>query len=92
MPNKNIKKIDLVKNISSKTGLSKNFSKKLIDDLINLIILNIKNGDFYLNRIGNFKIINKKKRLGRNPKTREEFIISARKSISFISSNKILEN
>lgn len=92
MLNKNIKKIDLVKNISSKTGLSKNFSKKLLEDLINLIILNIKNGNFYLNSIGNFRIINKKKRLGRNPKTREEFIISARKSISFVSSNKILNN
>ena len=92
MLNKNIKKIDLVKNISSKTGLSKNFSKKLLEDLIKLIILNIKNGDFYLNSIGKFRIINKKKRLGRNPKTREEFIISARKSISFVSSNKILNN
>ena len=36
--------------------------------------------------------MHKKERLGRNPKTREEFIISSRKSISFTISKKILNN
>ena len=85
----NLKKIDLVKNLSFKTGFSKNLSKKIIDDLINVLINNIKSGKLNLKNIGIIKIINKKERLGRNPKTKKEFKISARKVISFKSSKSI---
>ena len=88
MKNK-IKKFDLVKNLSNESGFSKNFSKKLIEDLIKSLIENIKTGDFNLKNVGSFKIINKNERLGRNPKTKEEFIISSRKTISFNVSKKI---
>ena len=88
---KNLKKEDIVKNVSSKTGFSFNFSKKLIENLIQIIIQNIKTGDFNLKNIGSFKLIKKKERIGRNPKTKEEFLISARNSISFTSSKKITE-
>ena len=91
MLKKNINKRDLVKELSVKTGFSRIYSKKLIDDLINLILMNIKNGDFFLKDIGSFKIIKKKERIGRNPKTKEEFTISARKSISFNPSLKIIK-
>ncbi len=97
MSKNNLKKIDLAKNLSSKTGFSINLSKKIIDDLIEIIIINIKSGKLNLKNIGVIKTINKKERIGRNPKTREEFIISARKVISFNASksfnlllNKIL--
>ena len=39
---KNLKKKDLIEYLSIKSGLSKNFSKKLIEDLIDLIIINIQ--------------------------------------------------
>ncbi len=35
---------------------------------------------------GTFKILNKKERMGRNPKTQEPAVISARKAISFKAS------
>ena len=88
MKNK-IKKVDLVKNLSKTSGFSIKFSKKIIDDLINSLIDILKTGDFNLKNVGSFKIINKKERVGRNPKTKEEFIISSRKTISFNVSNKI---
>ncbi len=88
---KNYKKIDIVNNLSKKTGFSVNLSKKLIDDFINILILNIKTGNFNLKNLGSFKIINKKKRMGRNPKTKIEFIIESRKTLSFKLSKKILE-
>ena len=91
MHKKSFTKLDLVYNLSEKTGFSKNFSKKLINDLIEIIIRNIKIGNFNLKNIGLFKIIKKKERLGRNPKTKEEFVISARKSITFKPSQKILK-
>ena len=37
------------------------------------------------------KFINKNERIGRNPKTKEKHIITARKSISFLSSKNISE-
>ena len=89
MFNKNLNKNDLAKNLSLKTGLSLNYSKKLIDDLVNIIIDNIKYGNLRLKNIGAFKILNKKARKGRNPKTKEEFVISKRKSISFVVSKNI---
>tara|TARA_B000000437_G_scaffold189350_1_gene147185 strand:- start:67 stop:360 length:294 start_codon:yes stop_codon:yes gene_type:complete len=89
---KDFKKIDLVKDLSLKTGYSQNYSKKIVDDLINIFIQNIKSGNLNLKNIGSFKLLNKKERIGRNPKTKEEFIISSRKSLSFTSSKKIIDN
>ena len=88
---KNFKKINFIKDLSNKTGYSKNYSKKLINDLITILIDNIIIGDCNIKNVGSFKIISKKKRIGRNPKTKEEFIITARKSISFTPSKRIAE-
>lgn len=87
----NYKKKDLIKDLSNKTGFSLNYSTKLISDLIEAIVNNIGMQNFKIKNIGTFKIINKKKRIGRNPRTNEEHIISARKSISFIPSKNLLK-
>ena len=92
MLNKKIIKNDIIETLCKKTGYSQAFSKKIIDDLIVVLINNIKFGKLTLKNIGSFKIINKKERIGRNPKTKEQFIISARKTISFIPSKKILKD
>ena len=87
---KNLKKIDLAKRLSNKTGYSVNFSKKLINDLVEIIVLNIKKENLTLKNIGSFKKKNKNQRIGRNPKTKEEHLIKSRKVISFKKSNKLL--
>ena len=86
MNKKNFKKEELIKNLSEKTGYSFQLSKKLINDLIEVILDTIKSSVLNLKNIGTIKTILKKERLGRNPKTKEEFIIKARKSISFFAS------
>jgi len=86
----NITRHDLIKNLQNKTGFSANLSKKLIYDLIDVFINQIKHDNLKLKNIGTFKIIEKKKRIGRNPKSKEEFLIKARKSLSFVPSKKIL--
>ncbi len=85
---KNFKKIDIVRNLTIKTGLSSAISKKLIDDLIEIIINNINTGNLILKNIGTFKKKHKKERQGRNPKTKEKFMITSRKSINFTPSKK----
>tara|TARA_B100001063_G_C16744966_1_gene546951 strand:- start:1348 stop:1635 length:288 start_codon:yes stop_codon:yes gene_type:complete len=87
----NLKKIDLAKNLTNETGFPINLSKKIINDLVEIFISNLKTGSLILKNVGSFKIINKKERIGRNPKTKEEFVISSRKSISFSSSKKLID-
>jgi len=88
----NFKKIDFIKNLSNKTGFSSKFSSKLIEDLLQIINLNITKGKLNIKNIGTFKLLKKKERIGRNPKTKKEYIISSRKSISFIPSKKLSKN
>ncbi len=89
MNKKNFKKIDLIKIISKQTGYSQNFSKKILYDLLGILNMNIASGFLNLKNIGSFKLLNKKKRVGRNPKTKEEHIITERKSVSFKASKEV---
>tara|TARA_Y100001958_G_scaffold123776_1_gene91111 strand:+ start:478 stop:774 length:297 start_codon:yes stop_codon:yes gene_type:complete len=89
MTSNNITKIDFSKNINDKTGLSVSLSKKIVDDLLIIFAEMIKNNDLVLKNIGSFKLSKKSERIGRNPKTKEEFLISERKSIRFIVSKNL---
>ena len=92
MGQNNFNKKDIYSYLSRQKGYPILFSKKLINDLIHVIIDEIKNNSLNLTNIGRFRVINKKERMGRNPKTREKFIIKARRSLSFkLSSNLFKE-
>ena len=88
----NLTKLDIAKNLINKTGFSAIYSKKLINDFLNILNLKLKNGNLNLKNIGVFKKISKKNRPGRNPATKEKFNITARISLSFIASKKLLDN
>ncbi len=88
----NYKKKDIIHELSIKKGFSKSLSKKLINDLLDSMSVCIKSGELNLKNFGAFKLVNKNQRIGRNPKTKEEFIISARKSIKFLTSRKLIDN
>ena len=87
----NLTKQHIVNKINKRTGFSKNFSKKITEDIISLITEHILSGYFNLKNFGTFRSKYKKKRVGRNPKTNEKFIIIPRYSVSFIPSKKISE-
>ena len=87
MLNKNFKKKHIIDSLSEKTGFSKNFTKKVVNDLLEIFIEHITNSQLNLKNFGTFKTIKKRERLGRNPKTKKEFLISPRKSVSFRPSN-----
>ncbi len=89
MLNNNLKKVDIAKDLKKKIGISSNYSKKIVNDLIEIISHNINSGNFNLKNIGSFKIISKKERLGRNPKTRKVHLISERKSVIFTPSKTL---
>ena len=89
---KNFNKQDLIHIISKKIGFSKNLSKKILKDFILILNLNISYGNLNLKNFGTFKLLNKKERIGRNPKTKKKHTITARKSVSFSPSKIISEN
>ena len=91
MNKRNFTRNDFIKNLSNQTGFSLNLSKKLINDLIYILLNSIKSGHLTIKNIWSFKLLKKKERLGRNPKTKEEYLIKSRKSVSFTASKNILD-
>mgnify|MGYP001195335655 CR=1 FL=1 len=89
MSKENLKKIDIARNLNQKTGFSLNYSKKIISNLIDIMVQVIKEGNLNLKNIGSFSLISKKERIGRNPKTKEEFTIISRRAVVFKSSKKL---
>ena len=84
MVKKNFTRKELTNNISKRIGFSKNFSSIIVDDFFESIIQYlIKSEQIKISSIGTFQVINKKERIGRNPKTREEAKITSRKVIKF---------
>ena len=80
----NLTKKDLVNLIYMQLGYSKQISENLIDDFFLTIVNNLlKEKSLKLSNFGTFSIREKKSRVGRNPKTKEEKIISQRNVVLF---------
>jgi integration host factor subunit alpha len=81
-------KKDIVKNISTKTQLSLKESHQITEFFLNLVSKNFSKG-IKISRFGTFLTKTTPQRIGRNPKTKEIYIISKRKKISFKPSTVI---
>jgi len=97
MIKKNITRKNISNKINKKVGFSKNLSLKIVDNFFETIIHEIINfNKIKISSFGTFSIINKKERMGRNPKTNVEAKILARKVVKFKPSinlkNKINNN
>ena len=80
----NLTKKDLVNLVYMQIGFSKLISENLIDEFFSLIIKNLKNEKkLKISKFGTFSIRNKRSRIGRNPKTKEEKNISERSVVLF---------
>ena len=88
----NLTKKDLVNQIYMQIGFSKQISESLIDDFFLMIITNlIEKKKLKISNFGTFHIRNKKSRIGRNPKTKEEKKISERNVVLFKPSKEFKE-
>ena len=80
----NLTKKDLVNLIYMQLGFSKQISENLINDFFQTVIHNlIKEKIIKISKFGTFFIRQKKSRIGRNPKTKEEKVISERNVVLF---------
>ena len=83
----NTNKKDIAKNIFLNVGIPFSFSEKIINDLIETLIQNLKESKILkINKFGSFKVQKKDKRVGRNPKNMKKYDISERLVVTFKSS------
>ena len=82
-------KKDICNDISSKALISRDNSKELLITFLNLVTSKSKSKIVKISNFGTFYTKNTPQRLGRNPKTKEEFIISKRSKLFFKPSYKI---
>ena len=89
MSKKNLTKKDLINSVYMQIGFSKNISENLIDDFFGTIIENLRNEKkLKLSKFGTFSIRSKKSRIGRNPLTKVQKIISERDVVLFKASKE----
>ena len=73
-------------------GYSKKLIENILEDIFEIILLSLKEqGKVKISKFGTFILRYKKSRVGRNPKTKQEAIISERNVILFKPS-KFLKN
>ena len=75
--------------LSQEFGIAYTTAYKKIDILLFIWGNKILNSNLSISSLGTFKINHKNSRLGRNPKTKEEFEIQSRKVVTFKKSKKL---
>ena len=86
----NLTKKNIVNALYMQIGYSKKVSENLVEDIFELILDNlIKHNKVKITKFGTFIQRKKSKRIGRNPKTKENKIISERKVILFRPSKEL---
>ena len=80
----NLTKKEIINSIYMQIGFSKKISENLLEDVFQIILKNIiSEKKVKITKFGTFILHKKKERVGRNPKTKEEKVISERNVILF---------
>ena len=90
MLKKNFTKKEIINKVYQNLGFSKKSSSIIIDDFFEFIVSELKKlNKVKISSFGTFVIANKNERVGRNPKTKIETKITARRVVKFRSSMAI---
>ena len=93
MTSKVVTKAVVINHINETVGLSKRESKIFFEVLMDLIVQSLKKkSEVKIVNFGIFRIRKKKNRIGRNPKTKVEVMISARNVVTFKVSDFLLNS
>ena len=86
----NLIKKDIVNSIYMQIGYSKKVSETLLEEFFNILLNSlIQKKIVKISKFGTFFLKEKKQRIGRNPKTKKEAVITARNVISFKASKEL---
>tara|TARA_B100001057_G_scaffold494573_1_gene591434 strand:- start:856 stop:1131 length:276 start_codon:yes stop_codon:yes gene_type:complete len=88
----NLTKKLLSKYISDDLLLSKQDAEKFTNTFIDIVKQNFYKRIVKIGNFGTFKYQNSPRRIGRNPKTKESYIISKRIRLNFKASNFVKKN
>ncbi len=90
MSKENLNKKKIIYKLYQNLGFSKNFSSKILDDFFKILTDELISKEIIkITSFGTFKILKKKERIGRNPKTKVQAIINARKVVKFKPSQEL---
>ena len=90
MLKKNFTRKNLSDKVHQNLGFSKNISSLLIDDFFESLVSElIKFNKIKISSFGTFEVVDKKERVGRNPKTKVEAKIVARRVVKFKPSKAV---
>ena len=88
----NLTKKEIINSIYMQIGFSKKISETLLEDILELILNNIiRYKKVKIAKFGTFILRKKNQRIGRNPKTKENKIITERNVILFKASKEFKE-
>jgi integration host factor subunit alpha len=83
-------KAQLVESIKNQTGLPKNRSSEIVENLLEIIKDTLISGeDVLISNFGKFCVNHKDERRGRNPATGDEMMLAPRKVVTFKCSGKL---
>ncbi len=83
-------KEDMAESLFNELGLNKREARELVDLYFHQMVACLALGEqVKLSGFGNFDLRDKKERPGRNPKTGEKVLITARRVVTFSPGNKL---
>ena len=92
MNKQNISRDEIAEAMKNEFGFNRKLCLDIVNDIIEIIIEGLKvDKKVKIHNFGTFKLNNKKSRIGRNPRTKEEFEISNRNVITFKASKILLK-
>ena len=85
-------KAGMVELVYEQVGVSKRDAARIVEGIFDIVKETLERGEnVKISGFGSFNLQSKKPRRGRNPQTGEEITISARRVLSFKSSNVLRE-
>jgi integration host factor subunit alpha len=88
-----VTKADLADTLFNELGLNRREGKEFVELFFEKIRIALETGDSVkFSGFGNFEVLEKKPRPGRNPKTGDEISITARRVVTFKASQKLKDH
>ena len=92
MNKQNISRDEIAEAMKNEFGFNRKLCLEIVNDIIDIIIEGLQlDKKVKIHNFGTFKLNNKKSRIGRNPKTKEEKTISERNVVIFKPSKEFKE-
>lgn len=89
---KHLTRAGIIRTVKENTSLQSEDAATVVESILEEISLELEAGnDVHISRFGKFRVLSKKSRVGRNPRTKEQVSIPARKVVVF-NSGQLLRN